>query len=423
MNVVEKILAKKSNQSLVQAGEIVEVDIDLSMANDATMLLNIDCFKKELKATKVWDNEKIVIVVDHQVPADSINTARIHKLTKEFCNSLGINKLHMSDGVCHQIMLENYILPGEFIVGADSHTCTYGAIGSLAIGMGSTDIAYSWATGKAWIKVPQTIKINLSGEKKEGTTAKDIILYIIGKISVEGGLYKCFEFSGEAINSLEIDERVTICNMAVEAGAKTAIMLPDKKVVKYLKEERNIEFDLSTLYWMEPDENANYFKEINIDISKIEPQIACPHNVDNVTDISKIRDVHIDQAFIGGCTNGRIEDLRQAASILKGKKVNENVRLLVTPSSRRVYKKALEEGLIDIFIEAGGIINHPGCSTCWGACQGVLCDDEKLITTANRNFKGRAGSKNSFVYLANPFSVASAAVTGKISDYRGGSTC
>jgi 3-isopropylmalate/(R)-2-methylmalate dehydratase large subunit len=420
MNIIEKILAKKSNLTKVEVGQIIEVDVDYSMANDATMLLNMDIFKNKLCAQKVWDSSKVVIIVDHQVPADSVNTARVHKLTKEFAQSLGIEKLHMSDGVCHQLMLEKYVLPGQLVVGADSHTCSYGAIGAFSTGMGSTDIAYSWATGKVWLKVPPTVKINMIGTKKEGVTAKDIILYIIGKISVEGASYKCVEFSGEGVYDLEVHERITLCNMLVEAGAKAGMIYPDKKVVEYLKDERGYEFELESVEWMKPDNDAEYCFELSVDLFDIEPQVAFPHNVDNTKNISEVEDIYIDQAFIGACTNGRIEDLREAADILRDKKVHKNVRLLVTPASVKIYKKAMEEGLIEIFLNAGAIVNHPGCSTCWGACQGVLCEGERLITTANRNFKGRAGSPESFVYLASPKVVAASAIAGKIVDHRGG---
>ncbi|MBW1812854.1 MAG: 3-isopropylmalate dehydratase large subunit [Deltaproteobacteria bacterium] len=411
MNLTEKIIAKHANRDNVKPGEIVEVSIDWCMANDATISLNIDIFKNEFGFTNVWDSEKIIFINDHQIPADSVNTAAVHQKTREFCKNQGI-QCHESDGVCHQLMFEKYVKPGELVVAADSHTCSYGCVGAVSTGMGSTDIAAVMGTGKTWLKVPETIKIDLNGILQKGVFAKDVILKIIKDLSASGATYKTVEFSGEVTSRFSISERFTMCNMVIEAGGKSAMVAPDEKVVSMFQ-NKNIDWDFLTT-----DSNAAYSQTITYNLSDLTPQVACPHFVDNVKDIKKVEGIKIDQAFLGSCTNGRFDDLTIGANLLKGKKVASDVRLLVTPASVDIYREALNQGIINIFLEAGAMINHPGCSTCWGACQGVLTKGQTMISSANRNFKGRAGSPESDIYLASPATVIASAIVGKITDPR-----
>ena len=411
MNLTEKIIAKHANKDNVKPGEIVEVSVDWCMANDATISLNIDIFKNNFGFTTVWDPEKIIFVNDHQVPADSVNTASVHQKTRKFCKEQGI-RCHESDGVCHQIMFEKYVKPGELIVAADSHTCSYGCIGAVSTGMGSTDIAAVMGTGKTWLKVPETIKFDLNGVLQQGAFAKDVILKILKDLTASGATYKTIEFTGEVISHFSISERFTLCNMVIEAGGKSAMIAPDEKVVSMFKNE-NIDWDFLTI-----DSTATYSQTISYDLSDLVPQVACPHFVDNVQDIAKVEGTRIDQAFLGSCTNGRLDDLTIGANLLRGKKISSDVRLLVTPASVDIYQEALRQGIINVFIEAGAIVNHPGCSTCWGACQGVLAKGQTMISSANRNFKGRAGSPESDIYLASPATVIVSAIEGKITDPR-----
>ncbi|MBT3261007.1 3-isopropylmalate dehydratase large subunit [bacterium] len=411
MNITEKIIAKHAKKEKVVPGEIVEVDVDYCMANDATICLNIDIFKNKFGFKKVWDPAKVVFLIEHQLPADSVNTSESHKKIREFSHAQGV-QLHERDGVCHQVMFEKYVKPGQLIVAADSHTCSYGCLGAFSTGMGSTDIAAVMGSGKTWLKVPETILVDLSGKLKPGVYAKDVILKLCGEITAAGATYKSIEFTGSLIKNLSISERFTLCNMVVEMGGKSAMIAPDQ-TIKECYQAQDIDWKL-----LQPDADAKYEKVLKYDVSKLEPQVACPHFVDNVKNLKELLDTPIDQGFIGSCTNGRLDDLRIAARILHHKKIHPNVRLLVTPASVTVYQRALKEGLIDIFLEAGAIINHPGCSTCWGACQGVMASGQTLISTANRNFKGRAGSPESKIYLASPATVAASVVEGKIVDPR-----
>lgn len=411
MNLTEKIIAKHTNKNDVKPGEIVEVDVDWCMANDATIALNIDIFENKFAFKNVWDPEKIVFINDHQVPADSVNTAAAHQKTRNFCKAQNI-QCHESDGVCHQIMFEKYVKPGQLVVAADSHTCSYGCVGVVSTGLGSTDIAAVMGTGKTWLKIPETIKIDLKGALQKGIFAKDVILNVIKDLSASGAAYKTIEFSGEATARFSISERFTLCNMVIEAGGKSAMVAPDEKVISMFKNE-NIDWN-----YLKADSDAAYSQMLSYDLSNLSPQVACPHFVDNVSDISNVEGTKIDQAFLGSCTNGRLDDLTIGANLLKGKKVSPDVRLLVTPASVEIYKAALDQGLIRIFLDASAIVNHPGCSTCWGACQGVLADGQTMITSANRNFKGRAGSPESNIYLASPATVIASAIEGKITDPR-----
>lgn len=410
MNVIEKIMAAHSDEDVVCAGDMIDVNLAYVMANDATTTLAIDVFKDELKQSKVFDSEKVVIIMDHYTPCSSISAGDTHNKMREFCREQDIKHVYDGAGVCHQLMLEKYAKPGDVIIGADSHTCTYGAIGMLSTGMGSTDIAVAWMDGKIWMRVPEAIKIVVNGSWPEGVYSKDLILKIIGDISTKGATYKAIVFEGEAIDALSISGRATLCNMGIEAGAKFAYIQPDSKVASFLEEMGR--GDDYTIY--HDDEDAIYEKVLTYDVSMLTPQIAAPHSVDNVYDITKFEGMKIDELFIGACTNGRFDDLEIAANILKGKKIADNVRLIVTPASRDIYLKASRNGLLDIFMESGAMISNPGCSACFGGTGGLLGKDDVLLTTANRNYKGRVGSPEGKIYLASPAVVATSAITGVV---------
>jgi len=409
MNITEKILSRASGKKEVHPGEIIEADVDLAMTHDGTSPPTIKVFSEI--ADKVWDPEKIVIVFDHNIPANNIGSAEFQKIARKFAKEQGIKNIYThGEGICHQVLPEKgYIKPGSVVVGADSHTCTYGAFGSFATGMGATDIAMVYATGKTWFMVPEALKINVSGDLDRYVRAKDIILNIAGKIGSSGANYKTLEFHGKTIDSMDVSGRMTICNMAIELGAENGIIEPNKKTLDYLKNRGVNDFKI-----VKSDKDANYEKEYFFDVTGMEPQISCPHDVDNVVGISRIEGTSIDQAFIGSCTNGRLEDLKDAAEVLKGNKVHEDVRLIVVPASAEIYADALREGIIEIIVDAGAIICNPGCGPCLGAHMGVLGTDEVCITTTNRNFVGRMGDPGSFLYLANPAVTAYSAIMGEI---------
>ena len=410
MNITEKIIAAHANQREVVPNEIVEVDVDWCMLNDATITITKDIFYNQFGFKQVFDKNKVVFIMDHRIPADSIDTAVGQEISRTFGRELGI-KIHENDGVCHQIMLENYVQPAELIVAADSHTCSYGCVGAVSVGMGSTDIAAVMGTGKTWFKVPETMKIILTGKLKRGVYAKDVILYIIRQISCSGATYKAVEFCGEFTNNLSISERFTICNMVIEAGGKSAMISPNEQIKKFYNKNKNINWEL-----LKPDEGAKYSEILEYDVSDITAQVACPHHVDNVKDIADVIGTEINQAFLGGCVNGKLDDLEIAAKLLKNKKVNRDVRLLIVPSSVKIYREAIKKGYIDIFLDAGATINHPGCSTCWGASVGSLAPGDAMISSGTRNFRGRAGSKDSEVYLASPATVVASAIKGAITN-------
>ncbi len=416
MTLVEKVFARHAGMPSVKAGDLITVDTDLCMANDGTMRLNIDLIENKFKANRLHDPSQVVIVMDHQVPADSPQTAEVHEMSRQFCKKYNINKFHESDGICHQLMVESYVLPGQLIVGADSHTPSYGALGAVGCGMGSTDICATMVTGKTWIKVPQTVRVILEGTLRNSVYPKDIILALIKKTGAGGMVYKAVEFQGNAIKNFSVSERFTLCNMTTEAGAKTSMIAPDQQVFDYLFEQRGI--TVKPEDWWHSDENAECESVITIDLDNLAPQIACPHSVDNVYSINHVEGTKIDQAFLGACTNARLDDLRVAAEVLKGKKVHPDVRLHVAPASRDVQRQAMREGIMEILLDAGAVLNHTGCSTCWGAHQGVLGNGQVLISSQNRNFRGRSGSKDSFIYLASPKTVAVSALRGAITDPR-----
>jgi 3-isopropylmalate/(R)-2-methylmalate dehydratase large subunit len=412
--ISEKILANASGIEEAKAGEIVKSKIDLVMINDATGVLAIQAMK-DLGKSKVWDPEKIVIINDHFSPACTIQSAKIHKELRTFVKEQNIRHFYdVGEGVCHQLVPEKgHIKPGTVVVGADSHTCTYGAFGCFATGVGSTDAGVALAFGKNWFKVPESIKIEISGRLMEKTTPKDVILMIAKKIGVSGATYKSLEFSGETMNAMSVSGRMTLCNMAIEMGAKAGVVEPDEKTCAWLKSR--------TCGVYQPvlsDEDAKYKKIMKLHVDDLEPQVACPHNVDNVKPVSDLKDVKVNQVFVGSCTNGRLEDLEQVHSLIKGKKVNKDVRMIVVPASKTIYKDALRKGIINDFIDSGVIISNPSCAACFGGSIGILAPGEIGLSTSNRNFKGRQGSLDSEVYLCSPYVAAASALTGKISDPR-----
>ena len=408
MTLGEKIIARAAGVPCVKPGEIHTVDVDYLMSNDGTTHLTIDMFHNQLKKPRIADKDKLVFIIDHNIPAENPKTAAAHKKMREFAREHGI-AFYEGKGVCHQIMLEDFVEPGQFIMGADSHTCSYGAVGAFGTGIGCTDFLYAMVTGKSWVLVPETIRFNLTGKLREGVYPRDLILTIIGDIGANGCNYKIMEFAGEGAHELSVNDRFVLCNLAVEAGAKTGIVEPDEKVTAFMKEHGR---SYENLY--KSDEDASFMQVYEYDLSKIEPVVAEPHFVDNVKPLAQMDEVRIDEAFLGSCNNGRIDELRVAASILKGRKVHPDVRFLITPASNSVYLKALEEGLVDIFLEAGAMMMNPNCSVCWGSCQGVIGEGEVLISTGTRNFKGRAGHKDSKVYLASAATVTASAVAGRI---------
>lgn len=407
MTMAEKIIARAAGVDSAKAGDIHTVELDKLMSNDGTTHLTIDMYNK-LKHPHIQDVNKLVWIVDHNIPSDSPKTAASHKKMRDFAREHGIT-FYEGEGVCHQVMMENHVCPGELIFGADSHTCAYGALGAFGTGVGCTDYLYAMVTGTSWLLVPETLRFNLTGKLPEGVYARDLILTIIGRIGANGANYKAMEFAGEGLKTLTMSDRISICNLCVEAGAKTALMEVDDVALSYLKEHGR---EPKALFTSDPD--ASFAAVYNIDLSEIQPIVAKPHFVDNVVPAKESLGVHIDEAFLGSCNNGRIEDLRVGASIIKGKKVHPLVRFLVVPASRAVYKQAAKEGLLDIFMEAGAIVMNPNCSVCWGSCQGVIGEGETLISTGTRNFKGRAGHRDSFVYLASAATVTASAITGEI---------
>ena len=408
MTIAEKIIARAAGVESVRPGDIHTVEVDRHMSNDGTTHLTIDMYNTKLKHPHIADVSKLVWIVDHNVPSDSPKTAASQKKMRDFAKEHGIT-FYEGQGVCHQIMMENHVCPGELIFGADSHTCAYGALGAFGTGVGCTDYLYAMVTGKSWVLVPETLRFNLTGKLPEGVYARDLILTIISKIGANGANYKAMEFAGEGLKTLTMSDRIAICNLCVEAGAKTALMEVDDIALDYLHE-----------HGREPkacfvsDEDAVFAATYDIDLSTITPIVAKPHFVDNVCPAREAAGIKIDEAFLGSCNNGRIEDLRVGAALLKGRKVHPLVRFLVVPASQAVYKEALKEGLLQIFMESGAIVMNPNCSVCWGSCQGVIGEGETLISTGTRNFKGRAGHRDSFVYLASAATVTASAIKGEI---------
>jgi len=411
MTMIEKIIAAHTEYDELKPGQIVNADVDMVLGNDITTPVAIKEFNK-IGVETVFDKDRVVIVPDHFSPSKDIQAAEQIKMIREFSHKHNLTNFFEIGqmGIEHVLLPEKGLaLPGEIIIGADSHTCTYGALGALGTGVGSTDMAAAMATGKAWFKVPPTIKFVFNGELQPWVSGKDLILYTIGQIGVAGALYKAMEFTGEAISNLSMDGRMTMSNMAIEAGGKAGLIAPDEKTEEYLKDRAVRDY---TVYLS--DDDAEYEEVIEFDVSQIEPQIAFPSLPENTKGLSEVGEVKIDQAVIGSCTNGRLEDLREAAKILEFNKVNPNVRCLVFPGTQEIYKQAMKEGIIDIFIDAGVAVSTPTCGPCLGGHMGILASGERAISTTNRNFVGRMGSTDSEVYLASPAVAAATAVKGYI---------
>jgi len=410
--IAEKILSAHAGRDL-KAGDFAVCKIDFAFGQDGTSSIIIDRVK-ELGTNKI--KTKFCMVIDHNAPSPNIGVSRVHEKMRTFAKTCGLKLYDVGCGVCHQVIPESgQVLPGSLILGADSHTCTYGALGAFATGVGSTDLAIALATGKNWFKVPQTIKIKITGKIPKGIFAKDTILYIIKKIRADGATYKAIEFFGPVIDKLEMDSRFTICNMLVEMGAKCGFMPQDEKVSAWLRPKIKGKGKIKPVI---ADKDAEYENIMEFDISKIQPQVSMPHSVDNVSPVKELKDVRINEAFLGTCTNGRLQDLKVAAKILKSRKVATGVKLIIAPSSANVFLEALKSGLIDVFIKAGAVILAPGCGPCVGTHCGIPADGEIVISTANRNFKGRMGNPNAFIYLASPATVAASAIKGHICDPR-----
>lgn len=426
MTMVEKILAVATSKPAVKAGEVVEPAVGLAMSHENAALV-INQFQEIYKGTgfeaKVWDPGRIAVIFDHRIPAESAKTATNQKKIREFVAGQGIARFHDirgdEGGICHQILPENgYVLPCTVVVGTDSHTTSHGALGAFSFGIGATEMASVWALGTVLnVEVPRTIKVVVQGRFPKHVLPKDLILHLIGRISAEGANFRVIEFHGPAIRSMSTSGRLVLCNMSVEAGATSGIVPPDAETVRFLRQEAKVR---KPLMLFGPDPDADYDRLIEINVSKLEPQIACPHAVDNVKPVGQVAGTRIQQVVIGSCTNGRLDDLAVAAGILKGKKVFRGTRMLVFPASYRIYGQALDLGYIGVFIKAGAVVMNPGCGPCLGVHQGALGDGETALATTNRNFKGRMGNPNAEVYLCSPAVAAASAVTGVITDPRKG---
>ena len=415
MTMTQKILADHAGVKEVHAGELIEANVDIVMANDITGPMALPIFKQ--MADKVFDKDKVVLVPDHFTPNKDIKSAENSKAIREFSREQGLTH-HMEQGKCgveHAILPESgIVVAGDAVIGADSHTCTYGAIGAFSTGVGTTDIATGMATGQLWFKVPSAIKFNLHGKLPKYVSGKDVILHIIGRIGVDGALYKSMEFTGEGVKELSMADRFTICNMAIEAGAKNGIFPVDEAAVEYLDKHAKREYKI-----YEADADAEYEEVVDVDLSAIRPTVAFPHlpgNAKTVDEIEAMDKIYIDQVVIGSCTNGRMEDLRKAAAILKGKKVADNVRVMVVPATQKIYLQCILEGILETFVEAGCAVNTPSCGPCMGGHMGVLAKGEKCVSTTNRNFVGRMGDVESLIYLASPETAAASAIAGYIAN-------
>lgn len=410
--IAEKIISEHAGKD-VRAGEFVVAKVDVTAVQDGTGPLTIEEMKKA-GLEKLANPERNIIFIDHAAPSPRKELSNSHKILREFAKKTGAVLSEVGEGVCHQRLVEDYVNPGEILIGADSHTCTSGALGAFATGMGSTDVGIGMALGKTWLKVPETIKIEINGKFQDGVYPKDLILHLIGLIGADGATYKALEFTGETVKNMHMADRFTLSNMAVEAGAKAGLFASDSITKSYLASKGRGDKYVK----IKADSHANYERTIEIDVSKLQPTVSCPHSVDNVKTVDKLKDVKVDQVFIGSCTNGRIEDLRVAAQILKGKKVNPDTRLLIIPASKDVFLHAIKEGLIKIFVESGASVMTPGCGPCVGVHGGILGDDEVCLSTQNRNFKGRMGNPQGQIYLSSPATAAYSAIKGFISDPR-----
>lgn len=410
--IIEKILSSHSGQDC-RANDIVVAQVDFVMGQDGTSPLAIRAFEN-MDGKELFDPDKVALVIDHSSPSPLEGVSALHKIMRQFARQKGCRLYDIGEGVCHQLVPESgKVGPGSLVIGADSHTCTYGALNAFSTGVGSTDLAGGLISGKMWFKVPETIKFVCNGVLPAGVYAKDLILYLIGQVTADGCTYMAAEYTGEAVSALSMEGRFTVANMAIEMGAKAGLMEADKKTFDWLRAYTDQEFTPAAA-----DPDAVYHKVLQFDVSSLEPQVAKPHRVDNVSPLSEVQGTPVHQAFIGTCTNGRLEDLRIAASILEGKQVHPDVRLIVAPASRKVYLDAMAEGVIQRLVAAGAAVVTPGCGPCVGTHNGVPSDGETVISTANRNFKGRMGNSNAEIYLASPATVAASALTGVITDPR-----
>ncbi len=412
--ICQQILAEHAGLRSVEPGEIVKAKIDIAMAPDLTAILAYNAMK-EMGVNKVWDKSKVIFLNDHIAPATNIQNATLQKQCREISRNEDFTFFYdVNVGVCHQVLPEKgHVWPGMVLVGADSHTCTHGAFGAFATGIGSTDMGAALATGKLWFKVPETIRVEVEGKLNQRVAPKDVILKTSKEIGADGATYMALEFGGETIRSMSMAGRMTLCNMAIEMGGKTGIVEPDWVTDAFLKDRVRSKYKI-----VKSDPDAEYIKTLNIDASALEPQVACPHAVDNVKSVTEVAGIKVDQVFIGSCTNGRLEDLDEAAKILKGKRINRGIRLLVTPSSFEVYADANAKGIIKALMDAGGVVCNPSCGACFGGNNGIIAPGEVSLSTSNRNFKGRQGSTEGLVYLCSPATAAASALTGVISDPR-----
>jgi 3-isopropylmalate/(R)-2-methylmalate dehydratase large subunit len=410
--IAEKILSRKSGQD-ARANDLVVADLDFRMGQDGTSPLAIRAFE-EMRGKRVFDPQRAALVIDHSAPSPLEGVSALHHLMRSFAKEQGMIMYDIGDGVCHQLVPEKgHVGPGSLVIGADSHTCTYGALNAFATGVGSTDLAAALISGKMWFKVPESLRFVCRGRLPAGVYSKDLILFLIGQVTADGATYMAAEYTGEAIGALSVDARFTIANMAIEMGAKAGLMEADDKVLDWVREHGNGNFEV-----VSPDPEAVYARVLEYDVSGLEPQVAKPHRVDNVASIGEVAGTAIQQAVLGTCTNGRLEDLRIAAGILKGRRVHPEVRFIVAPASRRIYLEAMDEGIIQDLVRSGAAVVTPGCGPCVGTHNGVPADGENVISTANRNFKGRMGNSKAFIYLASPATVAASALAGAIADPR-----
>lgn len=410
--ISEKIFSHHCGRE-VSAGEIVTASVDFAMAQDGTAPLAIKAFE-EMGGSKVWDSRKVAFFIDHNAPSPSSSVSELHSMMRQFASRQKIELSDVGGGVCHQLMVEGgRALPGGLVVGADSHTTTYGALNCFATGVGSSDLAATMLSGSLWFRVPQSLKINVMGELPPGVFAKDVALRMVGDLGADGANYLALEIEGETIEGLSIEERLTISNMAVEVGAKAGLMRADEKTLDFLRGRTKGELEP-----VEPDPDALYVRKLQIKVDELTPLVSMPHRVDDVHNLEEVEGIPIAQGFIGTCTNGRLEDLRQAARILRGKRVLRGVRLIIAPASREVLLDSLQEGLIQVFVEAGAVVAPPGCACCVGTHQGIPSDGENVISTANRNFRGRMGNPKANIFLASPATVAASSIEGSIADPR-----
>lgn len=407
--IIEKILKHNTGVSDIKAGDIVTTNVDRVMIHDIFIPFVADKFE-EMGFTKLWDPDKVVLIYDHLVTASQVDDTRHFRKGNEFVEKYGMKNVHRSDGICHQLMTEaGYVKPGDVVFGTDSHTTTYGCVGAFSSGIGYTEMASILGTGQLWVKVPQTIKVTINGTLPANVTSKDIILRLIGDLRADGATYQALEFTGDTIENMTVASRMTMANMAIEAGAKCALFTPDEKTAEYCEIELN-DFQKSLV----GDPDAVYARELTYQAEDLVPVLACPSQVDNIHPVKELAGTKIDQVFIGSCTNGRLEDLQKAATVLKGKKVAPFVKLIVTPASRKIYRQALADGTLEILSDAGAIITHPGCGLCCGRTGGILSDGERVVATNNRNFLGRMGTSKVEIFLASPVTAAACAVAGEI---------